>query len=109
MLVFQLYFTERNNYKEKGIQLRSMLTVCGRNLIFCDGDFLQSLRGLFDLSNSLTMELCLAPTADSPSIPVGMERGQLSWKPLFPGSLLLKRKMKKKTEITSHFSFLTGT
>jgi len=47
------------------MQLGSIIILCGKNLIFWDGDFLQSLNGLLDLSNGLTMEMCLALIADS--------------------------------------------
>lgn len=94
------------------MQLGSILILCGKSLIFWDGDFLQILNEFLDLSDGLAVEVCLAPTADSPSSWVNRERWQLSCQPPFPVSalpFLLKMKMEKRTEIASHLSFLTCT
>lgn len=58
------------------MQLGSILILRGKGLIFWDGDFLQTLSESLDLSNGLTMEVCLTPAADSPSSPGG--QGELA-------------------------------
>lgn len=69
-ITIPILFYRVSNNKEKGMQLRSILILCGKPLIFWDGDFLQSLNGFLDLSNGLPMEVCLAPMADS-QVPCG--------------------------------------
>lgn len=78
---FQFYITipilfyRVSNNKGKGKPLTSILMLRGKNLMFWDGDFLQSLNGFLDLRNGFPMEVCLAPMADS-QVPCG--QGELA-------------------------------